>query len=108
MSQITVNDAYERRDEVLFLDVREPMEWVAGHIDGAVHIPMGQLTADREVLDKEKTIVCVCRSGNRSAAVTVALTRAGFDAVNMMGGMQEWAGQKLPYIADGDQDPFVA
>ncbi|MFT6943403.1 MAG: rhodanese-related sulfurtransferase, partial [Nitriliruptoraceae bacterium] len=75
MSQITVQDAYDRRDEVQFLDVREPMEWVAGHIDGAIHIPMAQLRDDREVLAKDRTIVCVCRSGHRSAAVTVALTR---------------------------------
>jgi rhodanese-related sulfurtransferase len=36
---------YERRDEVQLLDVREPDEWEAGHIDGAVHIPMGELNA---------------------------------------------------------------
>jgi rhodanese-related sulfurtransferase len=108
MSQITVQDAYDRRDEVQFLDVREPMEWVAGHIEGAIHIPMAQLRDDREVLAKDRTIVCVCRSGHRSAAVTVALTRAGLDAVNLVGGMQEWAGLKLPFISEGDQDPYVA
>ncbi len=108
MSQITVNEAYERRDEVQFLDVREPMEWVAGHIDGALHVPMAQLRDDREQLASDRTIVCVCRSGNRSAAVTTALVRAGYDAVNLMGGMQEWAGEKLPYVSEGDQDPFVA
>ncbi|MFT4744731.1 MAG: rhodanese-related sulfurtransferase [Nitriliruptoraceae bacterium] len=108
MSQITVQDAYDRRDEVQFLDVREPMEWVAGHIEGAIHIPMAQLRDDREVLAKDRTIVCVCRSGHRSAAVTVALTRAGLDAVNLVGGMQEWAGLKLPFVAEGDQDPYVA
>ncbi|MFT5564064.1 MAG: rhodanese-related sulfurtransferase [Myxococcota bacterium] len=108
MSQITAQDAYDRRDEVQFLDVREPMEWVAGHIDGAIHIPMAQLRDDREVLAKDRTIVCVCRSGHRSAAVTVALTRAGLDAVNLVGGMQEWAGLKLPFISEGDQDPYVA
>jgi rhodanese-related sulfurtransferase len=103
-----VQDAYDRRDEVQFLDVREPMEWVAGHIEGAIHIPMAQLRDDREVLAKDRTIVCVCRSGHRSAAVTVALTRAGLDAVNLVGGMQEWAGLKLPFISEGDQDPYVA
>lgn len=108
MSQITPAEAWDRRDEVQFLDVREPMEWVAGHIDGALHIPMAALRDDRDTLATDTTIVCVCRSGARSAAVTVALTRAGYDAVNMVGGMHAWAAAKLPFISEVGEPPHVA
>jgi rhodanese-related sulfurtransferase len=94
--------AYERRDEVLLLDVREQQEWDAGHIEGSVHIPMGELGARQEELPSDRPIVAVCRSGNRSAAVTQALTRAGYEAHNLVGGVAEWKGQRLPLVdADG-------
>jgi rhodanese-related sulfurtransferase len=94
--------AHERRDEVLLLDVREQDEWDAGHIEGAVHIPMGQLGARQNELPDDRPIVAVCRSGQRSAAVTQALTRAGYEAHNLVGGVAEWHGQRLPLVtADG-------
>lgn len=101
-------EAHRRRDEVQLLDVREPYEWAAGHIDGAVHVPMGQLAAGQDELATDRTIVCVCRSGNRSGAVAEALRRAGYDAVNLLGGMQGWAADDLPYVAEGDGEPHVA
>lgn len=105
---LTPTEAYERRDEVQLLDVREPYEWVAGHVEGAVHVPMGQLTTEQDQLATDRTIVCVCRSGGRSAAVAEALRRAGYDAVNLLGGMHGWAADDLPYVAEGDGDPHVA
>ena len=96
------------RDEVQLLDVREVPEWVAGHIEGAVHVPMHQLHAARDQLASDRTIVCVCRSGHRSAAVAAALRRAGYDAVNLLGGMHAWAADGLPFVAEGDHDPHVA
>jgi rhodanese-related sulfurtransferase len=93
---------------VQLLDVREVPEWVAGHIDDAVHVPMHQLAAGQDELAEDRTIVCVCRSGHRSAAVAEALRRAGYDAVNLLGGMQAWAADGLPYVAEGDAEPRVA
>lgn len=77
--------------DVLLLDVREYHEWMAGHAPAATHVPMSELP--RRVADLPTTgrIVCVCRSGNRSAQVTAWLQRQGYDAVNMTGGMQQWA-----------------
>lgn len=105
---VTPQQALAAIDEVQLLDVRELPEWVAGHVDGAVHVPMGQLNARQAELATDRTIVCVCRSGQRSAAVAQALARAGYDAVNLVGGMHAWDAAGLPYVSEGDRDPFVA
>ncbi len=99
---------YDRRDDVQLLDVREPYEWDAGHIEGATHIPMGQLAARQDELARDRTIVVVCRSGNRSAQVTGALQRAGYDAHNMEGGMAAWDRAGLPFLAADDGEGRVA
>lgn len=109
MSQdVTAEQAHARRDEVQLLDVREGPEWVAGHVEGALHVPMHQLQAAQDLLAEDRTIVCVCRSGQRSAAVAEALRRAGYDAVNLVGGMHAWAAAELPFTAEGDHEPYVA
>lgn len=98
--------AHERRDEVLLLDVREHDEWNAGHIEGSVHIPMGELGSRQEELPTDRPIVAVCRSGSRSAAVTQALDKAGYEAHNLVGGVAEWKGQHLPLV-DENGEPGV-
>ena len=100
--------AYERRDQVRFLDVREPDEWQAGHIDGALHIPMGDLNQRIDELEGGHEFVAVCRSGNRSGAVTDAMKRAGYTVENLDGGMQAWAREGLPFVAEDGGDPRVA
>ena len=81
------------------LDVREPDEWVAGHAPDAVHIPLGELTerASRE-LPSGASLLVVCHSGGRSARATAWLNQAGYDAVNLDGGMVEWARAGLPVV----------
>lgn len=101
-------EAWERRDEVQFLDVREPYEWQAGHIDGATHVPMQQLPTRQDEVAEDRTIVCVCRSGARSARVTQALRRAGYDAHNLEGGMIAWASSDLPFEGSGQGPAIVA
>jgi len=101
-------EAHQRRAEVQLLDVREDDEWSAGHIEGAVHLPMGQLADRRDELADDRPIVAVCRSGARSGQVTAALQRAGYEAHNLEGGMQAWAAADLPFVAEGDAPPRVA
>jgi rhodanese-related sulfurtransferase len=84
------NEASRRRDELFLLDVREHDEWNAGHVTGSVHIPMRELGARQDELPDDRTILCVCRSGNRSGMVTRALTEAGYAAENLEGGLQSW------------------
>ena len=84
------------RGEAVALDVREPAEWNAAHLPGAVHIPMRELARRAGELPSGASIVAVCRSGNRSALVVRALRGAGFHAENLDGGMKEWARAGLP------------
>ncbi|HXQ76357.1 MAG TPA: rhodanese-like domain-containing protein [Acidimicrobiales bacterium] len=82
------------------LDVREPGEWEAGHAPGARHVPLGQLPDRMGELERTGLIVVVCRSGGRSALATEWLGAAGFDAANLVGGMQEWAHAGLAVETD--------
>jgi rhodanese-related sulfurtransferase len=84
----------------ILLDVREPDEWLAGHAIPAVHVPLGDLDTNLDRLSLDKPIVCVCRSGGRSARAADALVRAGYDAWNLTGGMKAWAAAGLPVIDD--------
>lgn len=95
-------------EDVFVLDVREPEEWDAGHIDAAVHIPMGQLNARVVELPRDQRIVCVCRVGGRSQAVADALDRAGYTAENLDGGMHAWASAGLSFHAPDGTPGTVA
>lgn len=101
-------EAHERREEIFLLDVREPLEWDAGHIAEATHIPMGELGANRDRLPDDRTIVSVCRSGQRSQVVTDALVQAGYRAENLVGGMYAWVADRLPVVTDDGSPGRVA
>lgn len=90
--QIDVATANTLRSDpnVFFLDVREPEEYAAGHIPEAQLIPLGQLASRLNELPKDKTIVAVCRSDNRSGQATQYLLQQGFNVHNMDGGMIAW------------------
>jgi rhodanese-related sulfurtransferase len=88
-------------DHVL-LDVREPDEWAAGHAPGAFWIPLGDLERARTEIPFNKQVVCVCRSGARSARAAEALIEWGFEASNMVGGMRAWADAGLPVVRNDD------
>lgn len=92
--------AAAQQDELFLLDVREPQEFAAGRIEGSVHIPMSQLGARQEELPTDRTILAVCRSGNRSGMVTQALQRAGYEAENLDGGVLAWRSDGLELVAD--------
>ena len=87
-----------RRADFHLLDVREDDVWAAGHIDGAQHIPLGELLARLSELPKERTIVAVCRSGGRSEAAVRGLRKMGFQAENLEGGVNAWDRAKLPLV----------
>ncbi|MDQ0089122.1 rhodanese-related sulfurtransferase [Paenibacillus anaericanus] len=74
----------------VIIDVREPAEWAEGHIAGAKHIPLGQLTGRLDELDKDIEMIIVCRSGGRSGLACELLSEHGFDVVNMTGGLMSW------------------
>ncbi len=92
----------EHREDYQLVDVREPYEWQAGRIEGAIHIPLNQVLAGGEKgrLDPSKTVVAVCRTGNRSDLAATMLQARGYDAHNMEGGMEAWAREGLPFVAE--------
>ena len=80
------------------LDVREPYEWAAGHIEGAIHIPLGDLPARVGELDPHDRTVVVCHVGARSARATAWLHQQGHDVANLAGGMDAWEGAQRPVV----------
>lgn len=73
------------------VDVRTPAEFAAGHIPGAINIPVQQLeTRMRELEPKDGTVVLYCRSGRRSGDAAQLLKRAGFAQVHDLGPMSRW------------------
>ena len=106
MDPRTVQDS---RSEVQILDVREDEEWAAGHIDDAMHIPLGQLPQRISELDAQHPVVTVCRSGGRAGRAADLLTSSGRRVAVMDGGMQRWAREGLPFsAADGSGPGTVA
>jgi rhodanese-related sulfurtransferase len=85
-----------RDGRAVLLDVREHDEWRAVRAPGVVHIPMRQLGASLDQLPADRTIACICHVGARSAVVADALEGAGYDAVNVTGGMDAWEAAGLP------------
>jgi rhodanese-related sulfurtransferase len=89
-------------DDHVFLDVREPYEWDAGHVRGSVHIPIGQIQERFQELERDQPIVVVCQVGQRSALVAEFLAAQGYDAHNLDGGLQRWASEGLPLTTDDE------
>ena len=87
---------------VVLLDVREDDEWAAGHAPGAVHVPMGDVPGRLDELADtfpDGPVPVVCRVGGRSQRVAAYLRSAGYDAVNVAGGMSAWAAAGRPLEA---------
>lgn len=80
------------------IDVREPDEWAAGHVEGTRHIPLAELDASH--LDPQRPVITVCRSGGRSGKAADQLAAAGFTARSMAGGLNEWHQQNMPLVRD--------
>jgi rhodanese-related sulfurtransferase len=77
-------------DGATLIDIREPNEWLAGHAPMATHIPLGELGVAAQGLSTTDALIFICRSGRRSDQAVGALVRAGFNAINLSGGMHAW------------------
>lgn len=80
-------------EEVNIIDVRESNEIATGKIPGAKHIPLGQLALCKDELDKDKSYIITCQSGNRSKAACGLLEALGYNVEDMVGGMNNWNGK---------------
>jgi adenylyltransferase/sulfurtransferase len=86
--------------DVVLIDVREPHEWNAGHIEGATHIPLAQVPNRLGEIPKDRDVVMICRSGGRSGrAQEFLMQQHGYTRVkNLVGGMQRWSKDVDPKI----------
>ncbi len=83
------------------VDVREPYEWEAGRIEGAVHIELERLASRAQTIDTDRPVIFHCRLGARSAMAAQAFRGIGIDAYSMAGGLQRWADEGRPLIPEG-------
>lgn len=83
----------EKGEKLVIIDVREPDEYAAGHVPGAVLKPLGQIQTWARELDKDEEILLFCRSGNRSSQAYRYLHSQGFTKLkNVAGGILDWRG----------------
>jgi len=97
IAQVTAKDLAPKLSSVSVIDVRAASEWDAGHLPGAIHIPLGQLADRVGELPAGPPIVVQCQSGNRSSIGASVLERLGFaNVTNLSGGITAWAAAGLP------------
>src|SRR5215210_4522871 len=82
--------------EAQLVDVREPYEHDAGHIEGALHIEFDRLSEQAGSIDRGRPVLFYCRVGSRSGVATQAFRAAGFDAYSLAGGLVAWVERGLP------------
>ena len=104
-------DSSQIESDQLILDVREDDEWAAGHIDGAVHVPLGRL-ANRMLhepgeLLTDQPLVVTCKGGGRARRAAAWLNTNGFDAVVLDGGMRGWQASGRPMVSETGEEPTL-
>jgi rhodanese-related sulfurtransferase len=82
--------------ELVLVDVRQIFEVERGRIHGAINIPLGQLRGRLPELDRDRPVAFLCHSGARSSQATGIAIKAGYDAVNVRGGVIGWSRARLP------------
>ncbi len=104
LPNVSASDLHHRlaaERDLVVLDVREPLEWEEGHVPGAVHIPMREVTARAAELPRDRPIAVICRGGPRSSTVGSLLLARGFSRLtNVWGGMIGWLEAGLPVAED--------
>jgi rhodanese-related sulfurtransferase len=93
ISASALQDRLKQPGAIEIIDVREPGEFASGHIAKAKNIPLGQLQSKLTKFQKDKPVVFVCRSGNRSMMASKMAQKTGLTEIyNLTGGMMRWSG----------------
>ncbi|MBM6614289.1 rhodanese-like domain-containing protein [Desemzia sp. RIT804] len=82
-----------KKDTLPLVDVRETNEWKNGHLEGAVHVPLSELSSAKQKLDKNQKYYVMCHSGSRSSMACQQLAKEGYKVTNVMGGISAWRGE---------------
>ncbi len=94
-----LRDQLQSQRNLVVLDVRQPQEWGAGHIDNAIHITGAELPQRIEQIPKDKSVAVICGSGYRSSVAASLLAQQGHTRVaNVLGGMAAWRNAGLPTV----------
>lgn len=102
VGQIAPAEAYRRLqadEQVVIVDVRQPVETRAGSVPGAVLIPLTEFGRRLGELPRDRPILTICRSGHRSPVAARQLRRAGYDVTDVAGGTMAWEKAGLPLVA---------
>lgn len=78
--------------------MREPVEYVTGHVPGAVSMPVESVPARLRELPADRPVYVICASGNRSSRVAAYLAEAAFEAHSVDGGTQAWIAAGHPVV----------
>ena len=96
--------AAAQADGAVVIDVREPYEYVAGHVPGARLIPLARLPHHAAGLPVGEPVYVICASGNRSWTAAQFLARRGVDARSVMGGTGDWVARGLPVVRGAQEN----
>ncbi|MEU2179861.1 MULTISPECIES: rhodanese-like domain-containing protein [Streptomyces] len=112
--RVSVDQARSRTSgetpDAILLDVREKPEWNAGHVPGAIHVPLSELVAGAGLPAEasDRPLVVICRSGHRSQQAAELLNQRGQKAVDVKGGMNAWAAAGHPVLDERGNHGQVA
>jgi rhodanese-related sulfurtransferase len=99
MSEVSLEQfAAAHADGATVIGVREPGEYIGGHVPGAVLMPMGQLPSRTSEFDRSRPLYVICAGGKRSGAMTDYVVHTGFDALSVGGGTAAWASTGRPVV----------
>jgi phage shock protein E len=89
-TQVSTVNATQTRSTALYVDVREPSEWQAGHIEWAILVPLADIEAGRlDKIPKDTPVALYCRSGRRSGIAYDILKKAGYTNISNVWGMDQ-------------------
>ena len=80
------------------IDVREPDEYVVGHVPGARLVPLARVASSLDDLPRSRPVYVICASGNRSKAGAGLLAQRGIEAYSVAGGTGGWARTGRPIV----------
>ena len=101
--EISVDELADRLgDDVVLVDVREPDEYVAGHVATAIPIPLGEVPARSSEIPSDGSVYLICARGSRSRHAAEYLAGRGVRAINVAGGTIAWIESGRPVVT-GDE-----